>query len=88
MDADAEYLEQLISEGCVPHVMGTVVKIRQQFEGHARQVLLTAVGANHDWSKRRLLIDATMPFDRREQYERKRVPGAETLKLSDYFGRD
>lgn len=127
-------LPGVLDVACVPHVMGTVVKIRQQFEGHARQVLLTAIGANHDWSKScivvdedvniddfddvwwavltrarvdqrvtvigdvpgffrdpekdhwgRLLIDATMPFDRRAEFERKRVPGADTLKLSDYL---
>jgi hypothetical protein len=33
----------------------------------------------------RLLIDAAIPAGRREQYERKRVPGAASLRLSDYF---
>lgn len=129
-------LPGILDVACVPHVMGTVVKIRQQFEGHARQVLLTAVGANHDWSKScivvdedvniddfddvwwavltrarldkrvtlipdvpgffrdpwqdhwgRMLIDATVPMDRRQAYERKRVPGADDINLADYFGR-
>ncbi len=128
-------LPGVLDVACVPHVMGTVVKIRQQYEGHAQQVLLTAIGANHDWSKTcivvdedvdiedfndvwwavltrarldqrvsilpnvpgffrdpwkdhwgRLLIDATIPFDRRSEYERKRIPGAESLELADYFG--
>ena len=35
----------------------------------------------------RLLIDATVPFDRRAEYERKRVPGADRIDLADYFGR-
>ena len=127
-------LEGIIDVACVPHVMGTVVKIRQQFEGHARQVLLTAIGANHDWSKScivvdedvdigdfgdvwwafltrarpdqrvtvipgvpgfsrdpwqdhwgRLAIDATIPFERREQYIRKKVPGADRIDLADYL---
>jgi len=127
-------LPGIVDVACVPHVMGTVVKISQQYEGHARQVLLTAVGANHDWSKScmvvdedvdigdfgdvwwafltrarpdervmvipgtpgffrdpwkdhwgRLLIDATIPFDRRSEYERKKVPGADSLDLSRYF---
>jgi 4-hydroxybenzoate decarboxylase len=130
----AQTLPGIVDVACVPHVMCTVVKIRQQYEGHARQVLMSAVGANHDWSKAcivvdddvdindfgdvwwafltrarpdhrvtvledlpgffrdphrdhwgRLLIDATIPFDRPQEYERKRVPGAGTLKLSDYF---
>lgn len=127
-------LPGIVDVACVPHVMCTVVQIRQQYEGHARQVLLSAVGANHDWSKAcivvdedvdindfadvwwafltrarpdrrvmllddvpgffrdphrdhwgRLLIDATVPLDRRAEYERKRVPGAESIKLSDYL---
>lgn len=127
-------LPGILDVACVPHVMGTVVKIRQQYEGHAQQVLLTAIGANHDWSKScivvdedvdiedfndvwwavltrarldkratiipnvpgffrdpwkdhwgRLLIDATKPFDRRKEYERKRIPGADSLDLRSYF---
>lgn len=127
-------LPGIVDVACVPHVMGTVVKIAQQYEGHARQVLLTAVGANHDWSKScivvdedvdindfgdvwwafltrarpdervmilpatpgffrdpwkdhwgRLLIDATIPIDRRAEYERKRVPGADSIDLADYL---
>ena len=129
-------LPGILDVACVPHVMGTVVKIQQQYEGHARQVLLTAIGANHDWSKTcivvdedididkfddvwwavltrarldqrvtiipnvpgffrdpwqdhwgRMLIDATVPLDRKHAYERKRVPGADSLNLADYFGR-
>lgn len=128
-------LPGIVDVACVPHVMGTVVKIRQQYEGHAQQVLLSAVGANHDWSKScivvdedvdiddfgdvwwafltrarpdrrvtvvpnlpgffrdphrdhwgRLLIDATVPLDRRDEFLRKRVPGADTLDLARYFG--
>lgn len=127
-------LPGVVDVACVPHVMGTVVKIRQQYEGHAQQVLLTAIGANHDWSKTcivvdedvdindfndvwwavltrarldqrasvlpnvpgffrdpwkdhwgRLLIDATKPFDRQGEYERKRIPGADSLELADYL---
>jgi 4-hydroxybenzoate decarboxylase len=37
--------------------MCTVVKIAQQYEGHAKQVLLTAVGANHDWNKVVVVVD-------------------------------
>lgn len=128
-------LPGIMDVACVPHVMGTVVKIRQQYEGHAQQVLVSAVGANHDWSKScivvdedvdiddfddvwwafltrarpdrrvsvipglpgffrdphrdhwgRLLIDATVPLDRRDEFLRKRVPGADTLDLARYFG--
>jgi 4-hydroxybenzoate decarboxylase len=34
----------------------------------------------------RLLIDATVPLDRRDEFLRKRVPGADTLDLARYFG--
>lgn len=129
-------LPGIVDVACVPHVMGTVVKIRQQYEGHAQQVLLSAVGANHDWSKScivvdedvdiddfddvwwafltrarpdrrvtvipdlpgffrdphrdhwgRLLIDATVPLDRRDEFLRKRVPGAAAIDLADYLVR-
>ncbi|OGA27715.1 MAG: decarboxylase [Betaproteobacteria bacterium RIFCSPLOWO2_02_FULL_65_24] len=127
-------LPGIIDVACAPHVMSTVVKIEQQYEGHARQVLLSAIGVNHDWSKScivvdedvdiknfddvwwafltrarpdervmvipgvpgfwrdpmkdhwgRLAIDATVPFERREQYLRKKIPGVDTLVLADYL---
>jgi 4-hydroxybenzoate decarboxylase len=37
--------------------MSTIVKIAQQYEGHARQVLLTSFGANHDWNKTVFVVD-------------------------------
>lgn len=129
-------LPGILDVACVPHVMGTVIKIRQHYEGHGRQALLTAVGANHDWSKTcivvdedvniddfddvwwavltrarldkrvtiipdtpgffrdpwqdhwgRMLIDATVPPERKQAYERKRIPGADSLDLADYFDR-
>jgi 4-hydroxybenzoate decarboxylase len=132
----ADVLPGIVDVACVPHVMSTVVQIRQQYEGHARQVLLSAVGSNHDWNKTvmvvdddvdlddftdvwwafltrarpdervtvipevpgffrdphrdhwgRLLIDATRPFGRAGEYERKRVPGADTIRLSEYLAR-
>jgi len=35
----------------------------------------------------RLAIDATKPFDRRDEFERKRIPGAEALDLGRYVKR-
>jgi 4-hydroxybenzoate decarboxylase len=119
---------------CAPTVMSTVVQIEQMYEGHARQVMLTAMGANHDWSKTvfvvdedvdindfndvwwayltrgradtralvipdipgfyrdpkkdyfgRLGIDATVPFGRREEFLRKRIPGIGAVNLRDYL---
>jgi UbiD family decarboxylase len=53
----AANLEGIIDVACVPFAMSTVVKINQQYEGHARQVLLTAIGANHDWNKTVIVVD-------------------------------
>jgi UbiD family decarboxylase len=115
-------------------VLHTIVKIQQQYEGHARQVLLAVFGSEPTWAKvctvvdedvdiysmddvmwavltrsrpdkdvmvipetpsfyrdplkdhwGRLGIDATIPFGRKDEYERKRIPGADTVNLSDYF---
>ncbi len=128
-------LPGIVDVSCVPNIMNIVVKIKQQYEGHARQVLLTALGVNHDFGKScmvvdedvdindlndvywaflargradtraftlpdvpgfyrdphkdhwgRLAIDATMPFGRQDEFQRKRIPGAESLNLAEYFG--
>jgi 4-hydroxybenzoate decarboxylase len=50
-------LQGIIDVACVPFTTCTVVKIAQQYEGHAKQVLLTAVGANHDWNKCVVVVD-------------------------------
>jgi UbiD family decarboxylase len=127
-------LRGIIDVACVPMVMSTVVKIDQQYDGHAKQVALTAIGANHDWSKSvivvdddvditdfndvwwayvtrgradqramilpdvpgfyrdvmkdywgRLVIDATAPFGRKQEFERKKIPGQDRINLRDYF---
>jgi 4-hydroxybenzoate decarboxylase len=126
----------IIDVACVPNVLSTVVQIEQLYEGHARQVMLTAMGANHDYSKSvlvvdedvdindfddvwwayltrgradaralvvpdvpgfyrdphkdffgRLGIDATVPFGRKAEFLRKRIPGAEGIDLGGYFAR-
>lgn len=128
-------LPGILDVSCVPNIMNMVVKIKQQYQGHARQVLLTALGVNHDFGKScmvvdedvdindlndvywafltrgradtraftlpdvpgfyrdphqdhwgRLAIDATMPFERQDEFQRKRIPGAERLNLQEYFG--
>ena len=132
----AASLRGVIDVACAPTVMSTVVKIEQMYEGHAKQVMLTAMGANHDWSKTvlvvdedididdfndvwwayltrgradaralvipevpgfyrdpeknhwgRLGIDATVPFGRKAEFQRKRIPGADAIDLKDYFAR-
>ena len=127
-------LPGILDVTCQPFVLHTVVKIRQQYEGHARQVLMAVFGAEPTWAKTctvvdedvniydmndvmwavltrsrpdrdvlilpevpsfyrdphkdhwgRLGIDATAPFGRRAEFERKRVPGADTLDLGTYL---
>ncbi len=127
-------LPGILDVACVPTVMNTVVQIDQQYEGHARQVLLAAFGATLDWSKScfvvdddvdlndfddvywayltrgradrrafvipdvpgfyrdpshdhwgRLAIDATVPFGRKGEFQRKRIPGADRLDLRRYL---
>lgn len=124
----------VVDVSCVPFPMSTVVQIEQLYEGHARQVLLTAIGANHDWNKTvfvvdedvdindfrdvwwayltrgradqralvvpdvpgfyrdpkkdywgRLAIDATVPFGRKDEFVRKRIPGARDIDLKEYI---
>jgi 4-hydroxybenzoate decarboxylase len=127
-------LRGIIDVACVPFATNTVVQMEQLHEGHAKQVLMTAIGANHDWNKvvcavdddvdlndfndvwwafltrgnvqdratvlsglpgfyrdvkkdhwGRLAIDATVPFGRRDEFLRKRIPGAEAIRLADYL---
>src|SRR5262245_23748887 len=127
-------LPGIVDVTCQPFVLHVVVKIRQQYEGHARQVLMAVFGAEPTWAKTctvvdedvniydmndvmwavltrsrpdrdvvvlpdvpsfyrdphkdhwgRLGIDATAPFARRHEFERKRIPGADTVDLSAYF---
>jgi UbiD family decarboxylase len=127
-------LPGIVDVTCLPFVNHAVVKIKQQYEGHARQVLLAAMGAEPTWCKMctvvdddvdiydlgdvvwailtrarleegvlalkgipsfyrdpqkdhwgRLAIDATAPFARRAEFERKRVPGARELDLAKYL---
>jgi UbiD family decarboxylase len=127
-------LPGIIDVTCHPFVLHTVVKIRQQYEGHARQVLLAVFGAEPTWAKvctvvdedvdiydmddimwatltrsrpdkdvmiipdtpsfyrdtekdhwGRMGVDATVPFHRRAEFERKRIPGADRVDLSAWF---
>ena len=128
-------LPGIIDVTCLPFVTNVVVKIKQHYEGHGRQVLLAVFGAELTWARNctvvdedvdidkledvtwavltrsrpdrdimiipatpsfyrdpykehwgRVGIDATVPFARRHDYERKRIPGADTVDLADYFG--
>jgi UbiD family decarboxylase len=127
-------LPGIVDVTCHPFVTQVIVKIRQQYEGHGRQVLLAVFGAELTWAKScivvdedvdiydmndvtwavltrsrpdkdtivipdtpsfyrdphkdhwgRMGIDATVPYARRAEFERKRIPGADTVDLSAYF---
>jgi UbiD family decarboxylase len=127
-------LPGIIDVTCQPFVLHAVVKLRQEYEGHARQVLLAVFGAEPTWAKTctvvdedvdiysmddvmwavltrsrpdkdvmiipetpsfyrdpqkdhwgRMGIDATIPFGRKEEYVRKKIPGADTVDLGRYF---
>ncbi len=117
-------------------LLATIIKVKQQYEGHARHALLAAVGSHLDYNKMviavdedvdihdyedvfwayltrgradtrawilndipgfyrdpkkdhwgRLMIDATRPLDRAEEFERKRIPGEEEIRLVDYLSK-
>lgn len=127
-------LPGIVDVTCQPFILHAVVKISQQYEGHARQAMLAVLGAEPTWAKMctvvdedvdiydmddvmwavltrsrpdkdvitipatpsfyrdphqdhwgRMAIDATAPFDRREQFTRKRIPGATEVDLSAYL---
>ena len=127
-------LPGIVDVSCSPAFMNTTVKIQKQYEGHARQVIMAAFGADIDYNKAvfvvdddiditnmneviwafltrgrvdrrtivipdvpgfyrdpnkdhwgRLGIDATMPFGREAEFERKLIPGETDLNLDDYL---
>lgn len=134
--AVAAQVPGVLDVSCQPTLMNTVIRIRQQYEGHARHALLAALGAHLDYNKLcivvdedvdiydmneviwafltrgradtrtmvipdvpgfyrdphkdhwgRLAIDATRPWGREAEFERKRIPGVDTLDLADYLPR-
>ncbi len=50
-------LPGIIDVSCSPAFMNTTIKIDQQFEGHARQVLMTAFGAGMDYNRACFVVD-------------------------------
>jgi len=119
-----------------PNCMITILKIKQEYEGHGKHALLAALGSNMDFNKvcmvvdqdvdiydlndvmwayltrgpadqramvleripgfyrdemkdhwGRLAIDATMPWGRFAEFERKRIPGEDAVDLDRYLGR-
>lgn len=127
-------LPGIVDVTCQPFVTHPIIKIKPQFEGHARQVMLATIGAEPIWAKvitvvdedidiydmddvmwailtrsrpdkdmliipetpsfyrdehkdhwGRLLIDATKPFNRRAEFERKKIRLADQINLADWF---
>jgi UbiD family decarboxylase len=117
-----------------PNCMITIVKIKQEYEGHGKHALLAALGSNMDFNKvcmavdedvdiydlndvmwayltrgpadkralvldgipgfyrddqkdhwGRLALDATMPWGRQAEFERKRIPGEESVDLARWL---
>ncbi|ABE37031.1 ubiD decarboxylase family protein [Paraburkholderia xenovorans LB400] len=127
-------LPGIVDVTCQPFVTHAIIKIDPQFEGHARQVMLSTIGAEPIWAKvvtvvdedvdiynmddvmwailtrcrpdkdmliipetpsfyrdeqrdhwGRLLIDATKPFNRQGEFERKKIRLADQINLADWF---
>ncbi|GLU27550.1 MULTISPECIES: UbiD family decarboxylase [Brucella/Ochrobactrum group] len=127
-------LPGIVNVTCQPFVNHAIIQIEPQFEGHARQVMLAAIGAEPIWSKQitvvdrdidiydmddvqwailtrcrpdkdmliipetpsfyrdeqkdhwgRLLVDATKPWGREAEFERKRLRLGDKVKASDWF---
>jgi len=127
-------LTGIVDVSCNPQLLNTVVKIRPQYEGHGKRVLLAAFGAHMDYSKTcmvtdedvdihdlndvwwafvtrgradtrslvvpdvpgfyrdhhkdhrgRLGIDATKPWGREAEFERKTIKGGEAVNLGDWL---
>ena len=127
-------LPGIVDVTCQPFVTHPIIKIDQQYEGHARQVMLATIGAEPTWAKvitvvdqdvdiydmddvmwailtrsrpdkdmliipetpsfyrdeakdhwGRLLIDATAPFHRRDEFVRKKLRMANDIDLADWF---
>lgn len=119
-----------------PNCMISILKIKQEYEGHGKHALLAALGSNMDYNKvcmvvdedvdiydlndvmwayltrgpadqramildripgfyrdemkdhwGRLAIDATMPWGRAAEFERKSIPGEAAIDLSRYLAR-
>jgi UbiD family decarboxylase len=129
-------LPGIVDVNCLPFAFHACVKIRQQYDGHARQVALAVLGAEPTWAKYitivdedvdiydlndvywaimtrarpdkdaiivadtptfyrdphkdhwgRMAIDACVPYDRRGEFERKRLVGTESINLDDWIAK-
>jgi UbiD family decarboxylase len=47
----------IIDVSCSPAFMNTTIKIKQQYEGHAKQVLMAAFGASMDYNRACFVVD-------------------------------
>ena len=52
-----ELVPGIIDISCVPSVMNTTIKIKQQYEGHSRKVLMAAFGGHLDYNKVCIVVD-------------------------------
>lgn len=131
----SEVLPGIVDVTCQPFVNHAIIQVDTQYEGHARQVMMSAIGAEPVWSKMitvvdtdvdiydlsdvmwavltrgrpdkdvvivpetpsffrdpekdhwgRLLIDATKPFARKAEFERKKLRLGGQIDLAEWFG--
>lgn len=131
----SDALPGIVDVTCLPFVNHAVIQLDTQYDGHARQVMLSAIGAEPVWAKAvtvvdtdvdiydlsdvmwavltrarvdkdvvivpetpsffrdphkdhwgRLLIDATKPFDRKQEFERKKLRLGGKIDLAEWFG--
>lgn len=127
-------LPGILDVSCAPGFLNTTIRIRQAYEGHARQVLLAAFSADMDYNKLcvvvdedddpndvegiirafvsrgrvdhrvmviddvpgfyrdphrdhwgRVGVDATRPFGRTGEFEKKAIPGEQDVNPDDYL---
>jgi 3-polyprenyl-4-hydroxybenzoate decarboxylase len=85
-----EYLARLDARGDILHVHREVDphhELAAVTQAVARRIgkpiLFHKVPNKDHWG--RMGIDATAPFARRDEFLRKRIPGADTVNLADYI---
>jgi 4-hydroxybenzoate decarboxylase len=62
-----QVLPGILDVSCAPSMMNTTIRIKQQYEGHARQVLMAAFGAHLDYNKICIVVDEDINiFDQNE----------------------
>ncbi len=56
-------LPGIIDVSCAPAFLNTTVKIKPQYEGHAREVIMAAFDAHPDYNKAVFVVDEDVDFE-------------------------